>query len=158
VAMALFVVRLPSPGDDRIKGAPTLRLLTPGREAVIGALRPHAQVLLAAGAAGHPYALVLALADEDGRPEVLWPPGAKASGRVGPGAEVVLGEALEVTPGSATLFAFFSDDPLPGDEVARRLAEAVAEARRSGRPLASLDPAPIPGERGRARARLEVAP
>ncbi|WP_434299515.1 hypothetical protein [Corallococcus exiguus] len=156
VGLAL-VVYVPRGAEDgvRLKGPVALRLLsvqgTPVQDA-----RPGEQVTLAVGTGPYRNVLVLAV-DEAGAVDPLWPREGQTSGTVEPGAEVRLFPALEVTPGSVALHAFFSDAPLDVGQAREALTSRVAEARGKGQgPLEVATPEAI----GKAQARtlLRVVP
>ncbi|MBZ4372797.1 hypothetical protein [Corallococcus sp. AS-1-6] len=156
VGLAL-VVYVPRGAEEgvRLKGAVALRLLSARGEPVRDA-RPGAQVMLAVGTGPYRNVLVLAV-DEAGAVEPLWPREGQTSGTVEPGAEVRLSPALEVTPGSVALHAFFSDAPLDMEQAREALTSRVAEARGKGQgPLDAATPDAI----GKAQARtlLRVMP
>jgi len=156
VCAATFVVLSAAP-VDRLKGAATLRVV-PVEEGRIAtsALHPGDRVALAVGAAGHRYALLLSVGD-DGSVEALWPLQLAQSGAVSGRADERIGTPFQVTPGPATLLAFFSDVPLERAGALEALRRAVEAARSQGRSPKSVDPPPLPNELARARARLEIA-
>jgi len=151
-----LAVLLPRPTEtERLKGAPFLHLLRADHSPVQSTLHPGDRVALALGAAGHRYALVFSIGDNR-EVSLLWPAGASQSGQIH-GSAAVLGQ-FEVTAGSASLLALLSDEPLSWADVAPSLRAAVEQAVRKGERLSSLEPPTQLGERGRARARLEVEP
>lgn len=141
---------------DRIKGRPSLELLREGVGAkVTGPVRPGERLALAVGAAGAKELLVMAVGD-DGSIAELWPAGGDGSGAAPSGAATVLSPAFVVTPGSATLYAFFSERPLSEKRVEAALDEAVRQARQRGKPPAEASVGPLPGESARVQLQLCV--
>ncbi|RKH90018.1 hypothetical protein D7Y21_08090 [Corallococcus sp. AB045] len=156
VGLAL-VVYVPRGAEDgvRLKGTVALRLLSV-QGAPVQDARSGEQVTLAVGTGPYRNVLVLAV-DEAGAVDALWPREGQASGTVEPGAEVRLSPALEVTPGSVALHAFFSDAPLDVAQAREALTSRVTEARGKGQgPLEVATPEDI----GKAQARtlLRVVP
>jgi hypothetical protein len=141
---------------DRIKGAPSLELVREGTgEVVAGPVRPGDKLALAVGAAGARQLLVMAVGD-DGSIAKLWPVGRQASGPAREGAAARLSPPFVVTPGSATLFAFFFASPVASAPVEQALRDAVAAAAKRDQPPAMASPAPLDREQGRATFRLCV--
>ena len=138
------------PGE-RIKGDAGVWLEADGDEQPLGTLTLGQTVWLGVRAAGWSHALVIAV-DEAGAATEVWPGGATESTRLPRPGGGRLGAAFRVTPGSLALFAFFSDAPLSSSQARSALAAAVEACR--GRPglLGCLAPAPLPGERARARS------
>jgi hypothetical protein len=155
-AVALFLlVLLPrvrsSPPESRIKGGASLSILRERGMPSGGALTTGERVVLSVEPGDHPYALVAAL-DGTGAVVQLWPPDARESGRVGPGA-TRLSPAFEVTEGNLRVYAFFSDAPLSVGAV----RDALQGSLHSGAPLEQWpSPPKVPGERDRAQAWLRV--
>ncbi|MBN8466422.1 hypothetical protein JYJ95_07850 [Corallococcus exiguus] len=152
-----MVVYVPRGAEDgvRLKGTVALRLLSV-QGATVQDAKPGEQVTLAVGTGPYRNVLVLAV-DEAGAVDPLWPRDGQTSGTVEPGAEVRLSPALEVTPGSVALHAFFSDAPLDVEQAREALTARVAEARGKGQgPLEVATPETI----GKAQARtlLRVVP
>jgi hypothetical protein len=141
---------------DRIKGQTSLALLKePSGEDVGGAVRPGERVSLTVGSAGARHVLVMAVG-EDGIVSKLWPLDRDESGPAPKGAAAKLAPPFLVTPGSALLMAFFSEDRLSAKTVEDALQSAVAQARRSGQSPIHLSPDSLPGEEGRATTLLCV--
>lgn len=155
LAAALVLFVLPTSPPERVKGAATIELLD-ATGAAVSTVHAGQTVRLAAGHAGHPFGVVLAV-EADGHVTQLWPTSGPDTAAVGGGARVVLLERVEVTPGSFTLHAFFTDAPAPvrtfADEL-RALVDAAKAARTS--PLEVRPTAP--GATARATQRIEVAP
>jgi hypothetical protein len=156
-ALVAALPLLPGRTQVRLKGAPAqgalLRLEAVGARAE-GPLLPGDRVKLVIGPARQRWAVVVSV-DEKGQVSQLWPAGGGSSGAVEPGKGVET--FFEVTPGSATVWAFFSDEPLSGAAAAAALDRAVARAREAGSAVLASEPEPVPGERERARLPLVVA-
>ncbi len=126
VAFAL-VLRLGSPGDkDRVKGAAELTVLFDG--GVVTSVPAGSAVTLALGGGGAAYAAVLSV-DEQGGVDIVWPVQGERSMRVEGGAREKLAE-FQVTPGSVTLRAFLTNEPMALQELLRAMPDGgVAGAR-----------------------------
>ncbi len=117
VALAVGIVAMrvgAEPVGDRVKGGGALSVLVAGapvQSATVGS-----KVTLALGSSGG-YAAVLAV-DAHGDVDIVWPPKGDTSQRVAGGASETLAE-FEVTPGSMTLHAIVSDEPLQLDRLVR---------------------------------------
>jgi hypothetical protein len=154
LAAGVFLV-LPRP-TDRIKGRPSLELLREGAGGrVTGPVRPGERLAIAVGAAGAKELLVMAVGD-DGSIAKLWPTDHDGSGPAPAGAAALLSPAFVVTPGSATLYAFFSATPLVEKRVEAALGEAVRRARQGGRTPVEASIDPLPGESARVQLQLCV--
>lgn len=156
VGLAL-IIHVPRGTEDgvRLKGSVALSLLSEDGAAVTSA-KPGERVTLAVGTGPYRNVLVLAV-DEAGAVEVLWPQGGQTSGTVEPGAQVALSPALEVTPGSVAVQAFFSDVPMRAEDARAALTARIAEARAKGQaPLEVATPEGI--GKASAHAVLRVAP
>ncbi len=155
MAAAGAFLLVPRPAD-RIKGQASLSLVQDGTlEPVTGPVRPGEHLALVVGAAGARQLLVMALGD-DGSVAKLWPLDRPESAPAPKGAAARLSPPFVVTPGSATLLAFFSERPLSSGVVESALVEAIAVARKSGAPPSEINLPTLPGEAGRARLRLCV--
>ncbi|MHB8872593.1 MAG: hypothetical protein ACYC8T_02800 [Myxococcaceae bacterium] len=152
-AVLLFVVW--QPDGDRLKGAVSLELLSDSG-APVQQTRVGQHVTLAVGGAGYLRAAVLAV-DEGGRVSRVWPAAGTQTAPIGAGAQVRLEPGFEVTPGSVTLYAFFSDDPVELGVLVRGAEANVARGRRRGERPLDLEP-PKDLAPAAARLRLEVAP
>ena len=113
------------------------------------------RVSLAVGAAGHGYVIVYVLED-DGDVELVWPVGGERSGPAPTGARGELTPSFRVTPGSFTLLAIFSDEPIAIAASTSAIRRAVAKMRAAGKAPRDTEPDPLPGEVGRARAHIDV--
>jgi hypothetical protein len=112
-----FAIQLGQREGERLKGTPTLELITTDGSSVT-AVRPGTHLRLKVGAAGFTHAKAFA-GDEQ-----LWPE-AGADDRL-PGTGVVtLPRVFEATPGSVTVRVLLSNTPITGNEapasVERRL-------------------------------------
>jgi hypothetical protein len=138
----------------RYKGRPRIELL---REPdATGPVHAGEHVSLVMHAAGHPYALLMAI-DEKGAVEQVWPAQGTQSGRLPPQhPDQPLEPGFEVTPGSFAVHAFLSDAPLNTTEAAEALHRAFVE----GRDLSTATPAGwVPSEENaRATLKVEVVP
>jgi len=155
--LALVMFARPDAPTVRLKGAAELVVLRASGTERIESATPGEQVQLAVGAAGHPYAVVLAV-EETGEVSVLWPQGADTSARVPPGAEVKLSPTFEVTEGSITLHALFSEEPLAISPEQQALRQAIAEAMASGRSPLEVTAPKRKGVEAVARRMLRVEP
>ncbi len=155
LAAAGLVLALWQPGDERLKGVASLELLSSGGAPVKEA-RVGQHVTLAVGGAGYRRAAVLAV-DGAGRVSRVWPAAGTTTAPIARGARVPLEPGFEVTPGSVTLYAFFSDEPIDLGLLVRGTEANVAQSLRRGEvpseftPQEELAPAA-------ARLRLEVQP
>ena len=93
---------------------------------------------------------------DDGSIAKLWPTDHDGSGPAPAGAAALLSPAFVVTPGSATLYAFFSATPLVEKRVEAALGEAVRRARQGGRTPVEASIDPLPGESARVQLQLCV--
>ncbi len=144
-ASIVFFLSPPKEEESRLKGPVSIELIGAAGEPVTHA-KVGDRVELAVGAAGKPWALVLAV-DDRGNVEPLWPPGG-GSGPAPKGARATL-MSLEVTAGSVTLVALFTDQPL---EPAQGRG-AVLSALRGGKVPETISFPGIPT----AITRLEVS-
>lgn len=148
-ALAVFVF-LPREDETRLKGAPTVELLSGDRPTTHA--KPGDRLTLAVGGAGHTHAAVFAI-DAEAQVSVLWPTG-ETSAAIAPGARVPLGQPFEVTAGDVVVIAAFGDRPRPVAELRDALDRSLAKSVSAGKaPLdletpSALEPA--------ARVRLEV--
>ncbi|MBS2031354.1 MAG: hypothetical protein JST54_25870 [Deltaproteobacteria bacterium] len=140
--------------DTRLKGGLGLQIaLDSGTQP--SAFRAGETVALHLSAAGHAYALVMGV-DGQGNVQQLWPPRAAASGPAPHGDGARLDPSFRVTPGDMQLWSFFSDSPISSADAARAMVAAVDRTRTLGASALDAIPEPIPGEAGRAQARLRV--
>jgi hypothetical protein len=146
-AMLLVFVTTRPDGGDRLKGAVSVEVLTEAGQPAT-AVRVGQHVALAVGGGGHSRAAVLAKTDV-GRVVVAWPQGGAETAPIAPGARVRLEPGFEVTPGSVTLYAFFSDAPVDLAPLVEGLEASLA--RGDVEPGLELAPAT-------ARLRVEVVP
>ena len=153
LAAALAVLfLLPRTDEPRLKGVATVELLSAtGRP--LNKAAPGERVSLAVGGAGHTHAVVFSI-DAAGELVQVWPAGPQTSA-IPPGARAKLEPPLEVTPGSVSLIAFFTDGALPVAPLSEALERQLASEVQAGH--SPLDVAPPPGLVA-ARVRLEVAP
>lgn len=151
-AALVFLVMSPRDDDTRLKGSPTVELLSKDRP--VTTAQPGETVTLAVGGAGSTNALVLAI-DASGAVSRLWPQEPQ-SAPIGPGARVPLSPSFDVTPGSLVVVGFFTDTSQPAAPVLAAVEVQVAIARAAGRTPFQLE---LPTTFGRtARVTLEVAP
>jgi hypothetical protein len=130
---------------ERLKGGASVEFVNGGKQ--VTQAKPGDRLSLEIGAAGHSYALVLAV-DKDRHVEVLW------EGKLPPGAIVTLPAQVEVTPGPVTVHAFLSNAPLEARVVVPAMENAMTEY--GGWPLEAPPPR-LPGTTS-ATQRLYVTP
>jgi hypothetical protein len=150
-AAATGVVLVSRGPGDRLKGSPTLAFVRASDGTKAASARPGDRLQLELGAAGHAYALLLAV-DASGAATPRWPAGARESGPA-PRGIARLAPAFEVTPGSLVVHAFLSARPLAVEPVLRALAAAAQQA--GGAPLDAGPPALGDAQ---ASAKLTVTP
>jgi hypothetical protein len=154
LAAALLVVvwiRPLRPNVDRIKGTPVLELREPGTATRVTRTKVGTRLSLTLGGAGHRYGLVVGVDDQAGA-AALW------QGEVPAGAAAPVSPEFEVTPGALALFAFYADEPLEPNRALENVRAAAIEAKRAGRSARDAVPLPVPGEKARAQATLDVDP
>ena len=110
LAATLLVFVSWKPDGDRLKGATSLEVLSDSGVRIEEA-RVGQHVTLAVGGGGYRYAAIIAV-PPSGKMTRVWPPTGAFTGPIGPGARVRLEPGFEVTPGSVTLYAFFTDEPV----------------------------------------------
>lgn len=139
LALLLLVPRPATDADLRIKGGPIFQLFALRQDSVLK-VRPETR--LAAGdrirfVVEAPKAgfLLVASVDGAGKVSLYFPPEGAQSAAVGAGRTELPGSIeLDDAPGPERLFAYFSDAPLPADEVTRALAA------EPGAPVAGVVP------------------
>jgi hypothetical protein len=124
-AAFVFLINPPKEDDTRIKGVASVELISDTNQ-VVHAAHVGDRLQLALGAAGRPFAMVFAV-DDKGQIDALWPAGQR-SGPAPKGARTVV-TRLEVTEGSLTLVALYSDQPLDVPEASKALSGALREGK-----------------------------
>jgi len=125
-AALVMIINPPTADDSRLKGSANVELIGETSHAVKSA-KVGERLQLALGAAGKPYAMVLGV-DEHGAVDAVWPLSGQRSGPAPKGARTVV-SGFEVTEGSLTLVALYSDQPLELGEASKTLAGALKDGK-----------------------------
>lgn len=107
-------------GTSRVKGQAVLEVMLDG--GAVSSASVGSRVTLTAGGGGAAFGAVFSV-DSNGEVDIVWPPKGDISGRLEGGAREPLAQ-FEVTPGSFTLHAFFSNEALSLDALLRMTADA----------------------------------
>lgn len=149
------VVLLREPADGvRVKGGPFVSLVRQQDGAVDAPLHPGDLVTLSVHAASHRYALVL-VTDAEGNVSTLWP---ARSDRSGDPSVLPATPTFVVTPGSFTLDAYFSDEPLALAPVREGVASAAAACVARRQPPDCEPPPVVTGAARHHRLFVSVNP
>jgi len=122
----VMIVNPPVMDDTRVKGTASVELIGDASHAVKTA-KVGDRLQLALGSAGKPYAIVFGV-DDHGAVDAVWPLSGQRSGPAPKGARTVV-SGFEVTEGSLTLVALYSDQPLDLGEASKTLSGALRDGR-----------------------------